>query len=149
MVSKKSRPIKKVKISKKTAHKTKQKIKTESPVMWKFLSLILGILIIVSIYTNGFKFSKIDNAESSLNQLLTRDISEEAKNSIKEALSYLADAKTLIQESTKYSGEKVKLDFYIMSQCPYGTQVEDAIKPVLDKLGDSVDFSLNYISTDL
>jgi len=151
MVSKKSRPIKKVKRSKtkKTAHKTKQKVKVENPVMWKFLSLILGLLVIVSIYTNGFKFSTLDNVEVSLNQLLTRDISEEAKNSIKEALSYLAEAKTLIQKSTRYSGEKVKLDFYVMSQCPYGTQVEDAIKPVLDKLGDSVEFSLNFISTDL
>ena len=150
MVSKKSRPIKKVKISKtkKTARKTKQKIKTKSPIMWKFMSLILGILVIVSIYTNGFKFSTLDNAESSLNQLLTRDISEEAKNSINEALTYLAEAKTLIQES-KYTGEKVKLDFYVMSQCPYGTQVEDVIYPVLDKLGDSVEFSLNFISTDL
>ncbi|MBU0758248.1 MAG: hypothetical protein KKF44_09340 [Nanoarchaeota archaeon] len=42
-----------------------------------------------------------------------------------------------------------KLDFYVMSQCPYGTQVEDAIAPVLAKLGDSVDFNLDFISTDL
>ncbi|HII14859.1 MAG TPA: hypothetical protein HA362_00945 [Nanoarchaeota archaeon] len=46
------------------------------------------------------------------------------------------------------SGEKVKLDFYVMSQCPYGTQVEDAIAPVLEKLGDSVDFSINFIASD-
>ena len=54
MVSKKSRPIKKVKKTKKTAQKSKKKTKVESPVMWKFLSLILGVLVIVSIYTNGF-----------------------------------------------------------------------------------------------
>lgn len=40
-----------------------------------------------------------------------------------------------------------KLDFYVMSQCPYGTQVEDAIKPVLDELGSCVNFNLNFIST--
>jgi hypothetical protein len=45
--------------------------------------------------------------------------------------------------------DAVKLDFYVMSQCPYGTQVEDAIKPVLDKFGDCIDFNLNFISTDL
>jgi len=43
---------------------------------------------------------------------------------------------------------KAKLDFYIMSQCPYGTQVEDAIGPVLDKLGNSVDFSINFIASE-
>lgn len=40
----------------------------------------------------------------------------------------------------------VKVDFYIMSKCPYGIQVENGIKPVLDKLGNNVDFSINYIA---
>ena len=45
-------------------------------------------------------------------------------------------------------GAKSTVEFYVMSKCPYGIQVEDAIKPVLDKLGNSVDFSLNFIATD-
>lgn len=56
------------------------------------------------------------------------------------------------KEIEKTNGEvtgKVTLDFYVMSQCPYGTQVMDAIEPVLEKLGDAVDFEANYISTDL
>ncbi len=58
-----------------------------------------------------------------------------------------------IKRSTSPTGEvclfdSVKLDFYVMSQCPYGTQVEDAIKPVLDKLGNCIDFNLNFISTE-
>lgn len=43
------------------------------------------------------------------------------------------------------SGDKVKMEFYVMSQCPYGTEVEDAIAPVLEKMGDAVDFSINFI----
>jgi hypothetical protein len=39
----------------------------------------------------------------------------------------------------------VDLEFYVMSQCPYGVQVEDAIAPVLEKIGDSVNFSLHFI----
>lgn len=38
-----------------------------------------------------------------------------------------------------------KLEFFIMSKCPYGVQVEKAIAPVLDKLGDNVDFHVAYI----
>ena len=38
-----------------------------------------------------------------------------------------------------------KLEFFIMSKCPYGVQVEKAIAPVLAKLGDNVDFHLAYI----
>jgi len=46
------------------------------------------------------------------------------------------------------SQEKVKVQFYVMSRCPYGTQVEDAITPVLKQLGESIDFTLNYIADD-
>lgn len=42
----------------------------------------------------------------------------------------------------------VKLEFYVMSQCPYGVQVENAIKPALDQLTGYVDFSLNFIVTE-
>jgi hypothetical protein len=38
-----------------------------------------------------------------------------------------------------------KLEFFIMSKCPYGVQVEKAVAPVIDKLGDNVDFHVAYI----
>jgi hypothetical protein len=38
-----------------------------------------------------------------------------------------------------------KLEFFVMSKCPYGVQVEKAVAPVLDKLGDNVDFHLTFI----
>jgi predicted DsbA family dithiol-disulfide isomerase len=46
---------------------------------------------------------------------------------------------------SSFSGTKAKVEFYVMSQCPYGTQVEDAIYPVLQKIGGAVDFQLNFI----
>ena len=46
------------------------------------------------------------------------------------------------------AGDRLKVEFYVMSQCPYGTQVEDAIAPVLDKMGDKFDFSLDFIAND-
>lgn len=42
----------------------------------------------------------------------------------------------------------VNVEFYVMSQCPYGTQVEDAIKPVLDVMGDDVNFRLEFIASE-
>ena len=46
------------------------------------------------------------------------------------------------------SASNTKLDFYVMSQCPYGTQVEDAIAPVMKKMGDVIDLNLNFIISD-
>ena len=47
-----------------------------------------------------------------------------------------------------YDGEKVKVEFYVMSQCPYGLQVENAIAPVLETMGDAVDFHLDFIGSE-
>ncbi len=38
-----------------------------------------------------------------------------------------------------------KLEFFVMSKCPYGVQVEKAVAPVLAKLGANVDFHVNFI----
>ena len=44
--------------------------------------------------------------------------------------------------------DKVNVEFYVMSQCPYGTQVEDAFYPVLEKMGEAINFQLNYILSE-
>jgi hypothetical protein len=38
-----------------------------------------------------------------------------------------------------------KLEFFVMSKCPYGVQVETAVAPVLEQLGDNVDFHIAFI----
>jgi glutaredoxin len=142
MVSKKSKPIKKVK-----AAKQPHVHKKDNQIAWKFLTVILGILVVASVYTNGFSFNKLDTARSSLNSLLAQDIAAEAKSSIQEAMASLDTAKALMKNK-EFSDSKAKLDFYVMSKCPYGVQVLDGVKPALDKLGNSVDFSVNFIAQD-
>lgn len=41
--------------------------------------------------------------------------------------------------------DAVKVEFYVMSQCPFGVQVENGVKDALDKLGNKVDFQLDFI----
>jgi hypothetical protein len=40
--------------------------------------------------------------------------------------------------------DKPKIELFIMSHCPYGTQIEKGIIPVLEVLGDKVDFELKF-----
>ncbi|MBI4739745.1 GILT family protein [Candidatus Woesearchaeota archaeon] len=40
---------------------------------------------------------------------------------------------------------KVDLDLYVMSQCPYGIQVENALEPVLKDLGSAVNLDVQFI----
>ncbi len=43
--------------------------------------------------------------------------------------------------------QKVKVEFYVMSMCPFGVKVEDAIAPVLKKFGGDLDFELDFIGS--
>ncbi|MBI3782135.1 MAG: DsbA family protein [Deltaproteobacteria bacterium] len=45
----------------------------------------------------------------------------------------------------KSKGEPAKLEMFVMSQCPYGVQVENAVVPVKQQLGDMLDLSIRYI----
>ncbi len=55
------------------------------------------------------------------------------------------EEKNPINKNSEASIKKVKLDFYVMSQCHYGTQVEDSIAPVMKKMGDIIDLNIDYI----
>lgn len=52
--------------------------------------------------------------------------------------------------SSGLSGNKngVKVELYVMSQCPYGVQAEDALKPVIEKLGKDINLNINYIADE-
>ena len=41
--------------------------------------------------------------------------------------------------------DKPQLDFYVMSFCPYGNQIEETLRPVFDLLGDKVELRPRYI----
>lgn len=47
--------------------------------------------------------------------------------------------------SARTVDKPAKLEFFVMSQCPYGIQVEKGVAPALAKLGDNVDFHLAFI----
>jgi glutaredoxin len=46
---------------------------------------------------------------------------------------------------TKVNPGAVKVEFYVMSQCPYGVQAVNGVKDAIDKLGADVDFSIDFI----
>ena len=51
------------------------------------------------------------------------------------------DANTFAVEKDK----KPEFNFYVMSFCPYGNQIEEAIKPVAELIGDQADIHPRYI----
>ncbi len=57
-------------------------------------------------------------------------------------------------KTTSPTGENVTnlksldVEFYVMSQCPFGLQVESGIKPILDKFGDTINFKLEFVGLE-
>jgi len=47
--------------------------------------------------------------------------------------------------ATRTNANAVKVEFFVMSQCPYGVQAVDQVKDAVDQFGPAVDFSLDYI----
>ena len=46
---------------------------------------------------------------------------------------------------TKLNPGAVKVEMFVMSQCPYGVQAVNGVKDAIDKLGADVDFHIDYI----
>jgi hypothetical protein len=56
-------------------------------------------------------------------------------------------AATPAKKVKKDTAGAAKLEMFVMSQCPYGVQVENAIAPVKKQLGDRLDVSIHYIGS--
>lgn len=64
------------------------------------------------------------------------------------AVAALAFAACTPKDSApKKSPDAVKVEFFVMSQCPFGVQVVDAVKEVVEKMGPDIDFSIDFIGT--
>jgi len=60
----------------------------------------------------------------------------------------VAGAKSTAKATTNLKIDKVdtpELKFFVMSFCPYGNQIETALKPVADLLGDKANIQPQYI----
>jgi len=63
----------------------------------------------------------------------------------------LSDLETLDQQEEQPPQELPKSDLpkveaFIMSHCPYGTQIEKGLIPVVELLGDKIDFELKFVN---
>lgn len=50
------------------------------------------------------------------------------------------------QAEVSQKSDKPTVELFVMSHCPYGTQIEKGILPVLDLLGDKIDFQLKFVN---
>lgn len=76
-------------------------------------------------------------------QALNIDEINAEKNSPAKGAEATADSQAGI---VSVKNNKPKIELFVMSHCPYGTQIEKGILPVLDTLGNKVDFEIKFNS---
>jgi len=54
----------------------------------------------------------------------------------------------LSNNNTVDTSGKPLVELFVMSQCPYGTQAEDALIPVIQSFENKIDFKLNFIASE-
>jgi hypothetical protein len=57
-----------------------------------------------------------------------------------------AKAKTAAAATVVPQTDKPKVELFVMSHCPYGTQIEKGIIPVVEALGSNIDFQLKFVN---
>ncbi len=95
--------------------------KEESAMTWKIATFALAILLILSIFTQGF--SSISFQQSTTGQVT--------------------------KTTDKGVVNKLPIELYVMSECPYGTQAEDTLFAAVQDIGEqNFDLHVDYIANN-
>jgi hypothetical protein len=160
--------------------------------MWQLATAVLAVLLVVSVFTGGFKGgvtsgaisedSAVEKAVDFINtNMMQEGVTAELKETSEENGLYSFKIEIQGQEYDSYvtqDGEMlftvpgVKLDekieapepaptpepveatksakpeveVFVMSHCPFGTQIEKGMIPVVKLLGDKIDFNLRFVN---
>jgi len=101
------------------------KNKTNKLKIWQISTGVLAILLIAAVITSGFRFG----TDESITGNVVADSTPE---------------QTPSQEITKT--DKPNVELFVMSYCPYGTQIEKGIIPVIKALGNNIDFEIKFVN---
>lgn len=84
-------------------------------------TIVFSLLLAASSFFAGAAWIKIKNGGATTSKLTSKNVFAATKV------------------------DKPQLDFYVMSFCPYGNQMETTLRPVFDLLGDKVEIRPRYI----
>ncbi len=138
MAAKNPQAKKEPKATKTTQTKKSNAMKTENIPTQQTTSgatIFFAAIAIILLFGSGYLYMQAQK----LNEKLA--ICEEKTGS---ACSCSIDTKNITTQTQPTA--KAKLDLYVMSMCPYGTQAEDSMEKVLDFFGEKLDFNLYFIA---
>ncbi len=94
-------------------------------------------------------FYKVDTTinKQKFSFLITEDGKQITQSNLMMDVEKIKEDKKKAEEDQKpVKSDKPKVELFVMSYCPYGTMMEKGILPVLDKLGDKIDYNLDFVN---
>ncbi len=86
------------------------------------------------------------------NQLANTYLSKDGKEFFPRGSINIAEVEKMKKQAAKSApakqapkSDKPTVDLFVMSYCPYGTQIEKGLLPVLKDLGSKIDFNLKFV----
>lgn len=119
---------------KKSKHK-----KTQNNI-WKYSALVLGVLLVLSVFTNGFRSKSIDGVINDLSKLRDKEDSPQVKSTLTDAINSLIEADSAPTSKVGTGNGKVVIEEFSDFECPFCGRAFPTVKQVLDEYGDQVDF---------
>jgi len=97
--------------------------------------------------TNGLYNVKFDVGGQEFDSYITKDGSLlfPSAYAVPSNVSTTAAAITGTPSATYTKSDRPSVELFVMAFCPYGVQAEQAMKPVVDLLGDSADIKVKFI----
>lgn len=98
---------------------------------------------------------EFDEVKDQIEKTLLQQKQSEALKGYVDDLFQDADIRIYLKEETETTvqpktelqkSDTPKVELFVMSYCPYGTQIEKGMIPVIDLLDDKVDFSIKFVN---
>ncbi len=110
--------------------------------IWKIASLALAVLLVASVFTNGFMFNtNIDTVINDLNTLNSKQNSQQVKTQINNAVSSLNSAKRIISGEV---GNKLLIEVFSDFQCPYSARAFPTVQQIKANYAGQIDLVFKH-----
>lgn len=118
--------------------KSTKHVKVKKSKFWQYSTLFLGVLLVISIFTNGFNLgTNVNSVLSDLNQLNAKETSPQVKNALTQAITALENV--MDKEPTPTGEGKIIIEEFSDFQCPFCKRVVPTIQQVKQEYGNQVE----------
>ena len=109
--------------------------------VWKYSALVLGLLLVISVFTNGFRLNAgLNTVINDLGRLREKEDSPQIKSALTDAINLLIEADSAPTIKVGSGNDKVVIEEFSDFECSFCGRALPTVNQILDEYGDQVEF---------